>query len=93
MSHINNKINNNTNNNINKNYGLEDNELIYSGIKKVFESDVLDDLVCMLSNYKYIIENKIDDLCEHEWVNDLIDIDLDTSKHICYCSKCEITKI
>ena len=27
--------------------------------------------------------------CNHEWVNDMIDIDPDTSMHISYCEKCE----
>ena len=74
---------------------LEDNKQIISKIKKTFDSDILDDLICQLSENKYIIEDLINELCvcEHEWVDDLIDIDPDTSKHICYCIKCEVTKI
>jgi len=74
---------------------LEENKQIYSKIKKTFDSDLLDDLICQLSENNYIIENILNEVCvcEHEWVYDLIDIDLDTSKHICYCIKCEVTKL
>ena len=84
------KIQNNLENTV-----LEDNKQIISKIKKTFDSDILDDLICQLSENKYIIEDLINELCvcEHEWVDDLIDIDPDTSKHICYCIKCEVTKI
>ena len=30
--------------------------------------------------------------CYHEWITDTIDIDPDTSKEICYCVKCEMSK-
>ena len=33
----------------------------------------------------------IETYCQHELVEDLIDIDLDRSKTIVYCSKCETT--
>ena len=36
---------------------------------------------------KYISEN-----CDHEWVNDTIDIDVESTKDICYCYKCETNK-
>ena len=39
------------------------------------------------------IETKIQTLCKHEWVNDYIDLDADKGRNICYCVKCEITKI
>jgi hypothetical protein len=38
------------------------------------------------------VRNKTKNNCEHEWVKDLIDIDPDRSKEICYCIKCELTK-
>lgn len=40
---------------------------------------------------KYV-ENHIKNKCNHEWIKDLIDIDPDRSKEICYCVKCEITQ-
>ena len=74
---------------------LEEHNHIYSKIKKTFNSDLLDDLICQLSENKYIIEDILNNICEceHEWVDDLIDLDPDTSKHICYCIKCEVTKL
>ena len=30
--------------------------------------------------------------CTHKWIDDLIDIDPDTTKRIIYCEKCELNK-
>jgi len=38
------------------------------------------------------IENVIYKNCEHNWIDDWIDIDPDTSKHIIYCLHCELQK-
>jgi hypothetical protein len=77
------------------NIDLEEHKQIYSKIKKTFNSDILDDLICQLSENNYIIENILNEVCvcEHEWIDDIIDVDPDTSKHICYCIKCEVTKL
>ena len=50
------------------------------------------ELICELYRLKDSIKDKIKDKCEHDWVNDTIDINPDSSKNICYCVKCEITK-
>jgi hypothetical protein len=40
----------------------------------------------------FVPANVLDD-CEHEFIFDLIDIDPDRSKQVCYCSKCHKTKV
>jgi S-ribosylhomocysteine lyase LuxS involved in autoinducer biosynthesis len=45
-----------------------------------------------LITLKYILEEKLSNICDHEWEYDLIDIGPDRSMEICYCLKCEITK-
>ena len=51
--------------------------------------------VIPLKHVKYLkrlCDKKIEELCEHEFVNDLIDITPDISKHITYCRICQYTK-
>lgn len=38
-----------------------------------------------------MIHNYLNNNCKHNLVYDYIDIDLDRTKHICYCNKCFIT--
>ena len=45
-----------------------------------------------LSFFKDYVNNKITDLCNHEFTEDSIDITPDTSQNITYCNKCEYTK-
>lgn len=41
----------------------------------------------------YFLQSKLDNICDHEWVLDSIDITPDISENICYCDICKITKI
>jgi len=41
---------------------------------------------------KDICDKKIRELCQHEFVDDLIDINPERSEHITYCKICEYTK-
>jgi hypothetical protein len=41
---------------------------------------------------KETYEKKLQELCIHEFIDDLIDINPDRSQHICYCHKCEYIK-
>jgi len=43
--------------------------------------------------FKDFVNQKIQSLCEHTLVNDLIDITPDTSTNITYCSKCEYNQL
>lgn len=42
-----------------------------------------------LENYLTIVNDQINQLCQHNYVTDDIDIDPDNSMKICYCSICE----
>jgi hypothetical protein len=44
-----------------------------------------------IKDYIESINNKIKKLCIHETIDDYIDIDVDTSKNISYCIKCNLT--
>jgi len=37
-------------------------------------------------------DNEIYEKCEHNFITDIIDINLDKSMTICYCTICELTK-
>lgn len=54
--------------------------------------DTYNDLMKNLEILKDIIEGKIKNSCNHDWVRDDIDITPDMSQSIYYCSKCEITR-
>jgi len=51
--------------------------------------------ITILNKKKEFLEkiNKyISDNCEHEWIDDTIDIDVEKSQQITYCCKCETNK-
>ena len=41
---------------------------------------------------EYICDKKIQELCPHDFIDDMIDITPDRSEHITYCKICEYTK-
>ena len=47
---------------------------------------------CHMTQIKEICNLKINDLCNHTFEDDLIDITPDYSKHITYCTICGFTK-
>lgn len=67
-------------------------ELFKTYINMYNNTEEYDNLIQNLEALKTFFEYQIKDKCEHEWTNDLIDIDPDRSQEICYCVKCEITK-
>jgi hypothetical protein len=79
-------------NNLDNNYFEEDNDKIYATLLTIFDELSLEELTFMLSTYKNIVENKLSNICSHEWIYDDIDIGPETSQRICYCKLCEITK-
>ena len=61
---------------------------------KLFNSNILDVLLnASIEFSEYINEKKNNNCCPHEYIDDLIDIDVDRSLKITYCHICEVTKI
>lgn len=46
-----------------------------------------------VKQFKKICDNKIHELCHHDFIEDVIDISPDESKSIEYCRICEYTKM
>jgi hypothetical protein len=46
----------------------------------------------ILKNMKKINDKYIYEQCEHNFITDIIDIDPEKEKTICYCTICELTK-
>lgn len=44
-----------------------------------------------IKKIKSLVGDYLTEYCEHSIINDFIDIDLDRSKYIRYCEKCELT--
>lgn len=87
MDNINNSINI-----LENNYFVEDSMQIYCKIQNTLNSKNLEDFINLLINYKYTIEHKINNICEHEWIEDDIDINLELSQRIVYCKWCQVSK-
>lgn len=68
-----------------------DNEIFKKYLNMFNDSNTYHEVVNDLETLKLYLETKLLDKCNHEWVCDLIDIDAENSKHICYCRICEIT--
>lgn len=78
------------------NTSLNVNEEYLQYDKHITEIDALlnqqNDHLIKLILLNKIINYKIIDICNHEWIIDLIDIDPDKSKTIEYCKNCGLTK-
>jgi hypothetical protein len=81
-------------NELDNNYFLEDNGINFSELCDIFieYGCPIQNLTNTLLKYQATIEEKVDTICNHEWIQDEIDIDLDRSQTICYCNKCLISK-
>jgi GTPase SAR1 family protein len=71
----------------NKDLNLEFIENCNSSINDVFsyKNEIIPEVIQNISNY---VKNN----CNHEWVNDDIDLHLDKTLHIYYCNYCGISK-
>lgn len=56
------------------------------------DNETFNELLSNLDMLKINIQDKIKNMCNHEWINDTIDINPDRSQNICYCVKCEVTR-
>lgn len=67
---------------------------ILDKFNKLFNSNILDVLLnASIEFSEYTNEKIINNCCPHEYIDDLIDIDVDRSLKITYCIICEVTKI
>jgi hypothetical protein len=64
----------------------------YTKYNSLYELESLQNLSLFVEEFKNIVENKLENICDHEWIEDYIDIDPDRSKKICYCVRCNVTK-
>ena len=71
----------------NENYNKFEDLKMYKTLLNDYNSKL--EVINIISN---IVNDVINDLCEHNYIYDTIDIDLDRSKTICYCSICGIPK-
>lgn len=77
---------------LNNNYFVEENNKNNTELLNIFDDTIVDDLLYKLTNYKNIVEDKINKICTHDWIHDDIDIGPESSQRITYCIKCEVTK-
>ena len=82
---IENEITKLTNNNI-----FENNPSILHHFYKLMNIKTLNELKNKITEYADILEKNT--ICDHEWIDDYIDITPDRSMPITYCEKCEATK-
>lgn len=64
----------------------------YSSDLLIIDEMYLTCLTERLTNYKNNIEETLNNMCEHDWTHDYIDISPELSQKICYCVKCEVTR-
>jgi len=78
--------------NMENNFFLEEKDNIYGQLLTIFDDDAMNDLIHTITLFKQTVVEKIENICQHEWVEDEIDVSLDRSQKICYCKLCEISK-
>lgn len=76
---------------VDNNYFIDHPEVI-SKFHSLFSFNSLYQLKEQIQYFEHIVNTNIINTCEHEWVDDYIDIDLDKSMNITYCKKCETSK-
>jgi hypothetical protein len=80
-------------NTLDNNYFFEEKNNIYQHLLEIFEgNNTIQHLSKSLGNIKLSLLDNIENICDHEWVSDSIDISPDKSQQIIYCQNCEISK-
>lgn len=78
---------------LNNTYFTKNVEIIEK-FNRLFNSSIIDVLLYTFIEFsEYTNEKIINNCCPHEYIDDLIDIDVDRSLKITYCRICEVTKI
>jgi len=77
---------------LDNNYFIEDKDDVYSQLVNIFDSIAVSDLTQVMTNYKNIVEHKLNNICQHEWIDDNIDITPERCQTITYCRLCELSK-
>lgn len=77
---------------VNNNYFIEDKDNVYMKFSEIFNFNDVNILEQHLQNLSNIITDKIDNNCEHEWIDDDIEIDAEMSQKIWYCKYCGTSK-
>lgn len=74
-------------------FSLKCNNNLFTDYLSMFtDDDIYTSLLINLETLENETKNRIKNRCNHEWIDDHIDIDFDKVEYICYCVKCEITK-
>ena len=58
---------------------------------KICNNTLNNDIIQKINELTKLLEEKIKNICQHEYEYDYIDISLDKSQKICYCKKCMLT--
>ena len=77
---------------LDNNYFIEDKDDVYSQLVNIFDSVTVSNLTNVMTDYKNIVEHKLNNICQHEWIDDNIDITPERSQCITYCRLCELSK-
>jgi len=69
------------------NYSMVDLINFYNNLSAECEEQIR-----LIKNASELNKNKIYELCDHDFITDIIDIDPEKTKTICYCTICELSK-
>jgi hypothetical protein len=74
-------------------FNLDSTKEVFSSYLSMFDDDnIYKSLLTNLETLENETKNLIINKCNHEWIDDYIDIFPDRGENVCYCIKCDITK-